>query len=98
AAAMEKLIAAVEAAAPQPPPLPPGRTRSADELPPAASREEKLFELNDPRPPRSGAPDEKESYLRALVKNRDEVIRKGRLALAALGVEADSLRAAATRF
>ena len=96
-AAMEKLIAAVEAQAPQPPPLPASR-RGGDELPPAAARpEDGIFDTRDPRPPRGGAPDEREEYLRTLVKNRDEALRRGRVALAALAVEADSLRAAAGR-
>lgn len=95
--AMEKLIATVEAQAPQPPPLPP-RSKSGDELPPAAPRaEDSIFVTHDPRPPRGGAPDEREEYLRTLVKNRDEALRRGRVALAALAVEADGLRSAAAR-
>ncbi len=96
-AAMEKLIATVEAQASQPPPLPP-RSRTGDDLPPAAPRpEDGIFDTHDPRPPRGGAPDEREEYLRTLVKNRDEALRRGRVALAALAVEADGLRAAAAR-
>jgi hypothetical protein len=99
ASAMDKLIAAVEASQPQPPPLPPSRSKSGDDLPPIAPRPaDNIFDTHDPRPPRSGAPDEREDYLRQLVKNRDEVIRKGRSALAALAVEADTLRAAVGRF
>ncbi|MBL8957592.1 MAG: PilZ domain-containing protein [Myxococcaceae bacterium] len=95
--AMEKLIAAVEAQASQPPPLPP-RSKGGDDLPPAAPRaEDGIFDTHDPRPPRGGAPDEREEYLRALVKNRDEALRRGRVALAALTVEADGLRSAAGR-
>ena len=95
-AAMEKLIAAVEAQTVQPPPLPASR-KGGDELPPAAARDEGLFATNDPRPPRGGGFDEREEYLRTLVKNRDEALRRGRVAMAALAVEADSLRAAAAR-
>lgn len=92
--AMEKLIATVEA---MPPPLPPSRGKSGEELPPVAPREEGIFDTHDPRPPRSGGFDEREEYLRALVKSRDEALRRGRVAMAALTVEADGLRAAAGR-
>lgn len=95
-ASMEKLIAAVEAMAAQPPPLP--ARKGGDDLPPPAARpEDGIFVTNDPRPPRGGAPDEREEYLRTLVKNRDEALRRARVAMAALAVEADSLRAAAAR-
>lgn len=97
--AMEKLISAVEALGFTPPPLPAVRVRASDDLPPAAPRpDENLFATHDPRPPRSGLPDEREEYLRVLVKNRDEVIRKARVSMGAIAVEADTLRAAAARF
>jgi hypothetical protein len=96
--AMEKLIAAVEAQGFTPPPLPAVRIRTGEELPPAAARpDDSMFVTHDPRPPRSGAPDEREEYLRTLVKNRDEVIRRARVSLGAIAVEADSLRSAAAR-
>ena len=100
AASLEKLIAAVDAKTAMPPPLPPGRAPKEEELPPPSLKpgEDPFGELPDPRPPRSGLPDERAEYLRALVKNRDESLKRGRASVAALIAETEALRAAATRF
>ncbi len=98
ALALDKLIAAVEAQNLMPPPLPAGGPRGSDELPPQAPRPDDAFFVgNDPRPPRSSGPDERAEYLRALIKSRDEAIRKGRTALEAVIAEADALRLLAGR-
>jgi hypothetical protein len=95
-AALEKLIATAEARNALPPPLPP-RART-DELPALSTRPEDPFAADhDPRPPRGGSPDERAEYLRVLLKNRDETIRKGKAAYTQVVTEADLLRAVANR-
>jgi hypothetical protein len=95
--ALEKLIATGESKNALPPPLPLNRIRT-DEIPALVPRpDDAFFFKNDPRPPRSGSPDERAEYLRVLVKNRDEAIEKGRAALAAIVAEADGLRAHAAK-
>jgi ABC-type transporter Mla subunit MlaD len=102
ALAMEKFIAAVDARNAMPPPLPSGpRSTSHDELPPVGPRptEDPFLEgTNDPRPPRAGSPDERAEYLRQLLKNREEALKRGKAMLAALAEEADAVRAVAARF
>ncbi len=98
AEALNAFISAVDSQNLMPPPLPPGRTRSSDELPPQAPRpDDAFFDGNDPRPPRTSAPDDREAYLRVLVKNRDEMLKRGRTAMTAVVAEADALRALAGR-
>nr|UXE44862.1 hypothetical protein Hi04_10k_c3807_00027 [uncultured bacterium] len=95
--ALEKLIASAEAQNALPPPLPAHRGRT-DELPAVVPRPDDAFWVeHDPRPPRGGSPDERAEYLRVLIKNRDDGIRRGRTTLAAIIGEADALRAHATR-
>ncbi len=98
ALALEKLIAAAESQNVLPPPLPLARTRTNDELPAMAPRpDDAFFEGRDPRPPHSSSPDEKSEYLRVLLKNRDDAIKRGRAAMATIIAEADALRGLATR-
>jgi hypothetical protein len=95
-AALENLIATAEAQSALPPPLPP-RSRT-DELPAVGPRpDDAFFSEHDPRPPRSSSPDERAEYLRVLLKNREEVIRKARAAFSSVVSEADQLRAVAAR-
>jgi hypothetical protein len=96
-AALEKLIASAEAKNALPPPLPAHRVRT-DELPALVPRPDNaFFSEPDPRPPRGGSPDERADYLRALVKNRDETIKRARAAFDTVAAEADTLRTAASR-
>lgn len=102
ALAMEKFIAAVDAKNAMPPPLPSGPRPPplhGDELPPVGPRptDDPFLEGADPRPPRSGLPDERLEYLRTLVKHREEALKRGRAMLNALVQEADAVRAVATR-
>lgn len=102
ALSMEKFIAAVDAKNAMPPPLPSGPRPPplhADELPPVGPRpaDDPFLEGADPRPPRSGLPDERLEYLRTLVKNREEALKRGRAMLNSLVQEADALRAVATK-
>jgi hypothetical protein len=105
ALSMEKFIAAVDARNAMPPPLPSGpRAPSGgsvnlDDIPPPGPRpsDDPFLEAQDPRPPRSGSPDERAEYLRSLLKNRDEAIKRGRVMLGLLVGEADTLRAVAQR-
>lgn len=100
ALSLEKVIAALDAKNAMPPPLPVGRTTSHDELPPAGPRpgdDPFTSDAVDPRPPRSGSPDERAEYLRTLLKNRDESLKRGRVMLASLVQEIEAVRAAAAR-
>jgi hypothetical protein len=97
-AAMATFITAVDAQNLMPPPLPAKSARNLDELPPPAPRtDDAFFDAHDPRPPRTASPDDREQYLRTLVKNRDETIKKGRAAYSSLLSEADQLRSLANR-
>jgi len=96
-AAMTTFITAVDSQNLMPPPLP-ARPRGADELPPPSPRVDDAFhETHDPRPPRTASPDDREQYLRTLVKNRDETLKRGKAAYSQLYSEADQLRALAGR-
>jgi hypothetical protein len=98
AAALATFITAVDSQNLMPPPLPAKSARNLDELPPPSPRaDDAFFDAHDPRPPRTASPDDREQYLRTLVKNRDETIKKGRTAYTTLQSEADQLRALATR-
>ncbi len=95
AESLEKLIAAVDARNNLPPPLPPGR--APKEEPPPLTGPDPFASGPEPRPPRSGSPDERIEYLRTLVKRRDESIGRGRTMFAAMGAETEELRAAGAR-
>jgi hypothetical protein len=96
-AALEKLITTAESKNALPPPLPANR-RGTDELPAFMPRPEDPFAAeHDPRPPRSGSPDERAEYLRLLLKNRDETIRKAKAAYTTVVSEADQLRGHVTK-
>lgn len=94
AAAVEKLIAAVEATGGAPPPLPglranTGESSAAALAPPV---DDPFGQGADPRPPRAGSLDERNEYLRVLVKKRDEALQHGRGLYAKATAEAAELR------
>ncbi|MHB8877648.1 MAG: PilZ domain-containing protein, partial [Myxococcaceae bacterium] len=100
AAAIERLITAVDTrASAAPPPLPAGRGHRDEALPAPAPRPgpDPFADAPDPRPPRAGSPDERLEYLRALLKKRDEALSRGRAAVAGVIAEADGLRELSAR-
>jgi chromosome segregation ATPase len=94
AAAVEKLIAAVEATGGAPPPLPGLRANTGESSVPAVAppADDPFNQGADPRPPRAGSLDERNEYLRVLVKRRDEALQHGRGLFAAATSEAAELR------
>ncbi len=96
AESLEKLIAAVEARNnSSPPPLPP---KGHKEEPAAVAHGPDPFATGpDPKPPRSGSPDERIDYLRSLLKKREEGIARGRTLFTSLAAETEELRASAAK-
>jgi len=92
---LEKLIVAVESRITLPPPLP-AHHRPAPSAP-SAPLGDPFASGPDPKPPRSGSPDERIDYLRSLVKRRDESLQKGRTLFTSVYAELEELRALAAK-
>lgn len=91
---LERLIVAVESRNTLPPPLPPHAPKPSAPSVPAA---DPFASGPDPKPPRSGSPDERIDYLRSLVKRRDESLQKGRALFTTVYAELEDLRAGSAK-